>query len=119
MAILINLSNGPSTSEIEKKQAEICEAEVNCNKLVIYTGLIYLLFRLPELVNAAVPLYTVSQDQDSFYQFLCIRASLCIYLNNIIQYMYIISYSVNTFFYFKFNKPFRQSVKRILRFSTK
>ena len=44
MAQMLKLERDCSSSKVEKKQAEIYEAEANCNKLVIEPGLIYLLF---------------------------------------------------------------------------
>ena len=102
------------SQETSKKQSEINKAERSCNKMVLYTTFIYFFFRVPELLNASILLFTNHTDP-SLFQLFCIKVSVCMYFHNIIQYMYMISYSVNILIYFKFNRPFRLSFRSFLK----
>ena len=94
-------------NKLNKTLDEIHLAEINTNKMIIYSFILYLFCRLPELC-----LY--------FYLILCgtninfIIHSFGPVAINLVEYIYVLSYSFNLFFYFKFNKNFRDAFKNLL-----
>ena len=97
-----------NSAQSEKILEEIATVEKNTIKLVVYPLLMYLLCRVPELVVYLLFLFNV-------YPKFCYN-ELCPLLLNVIQYLYVISYITNLFFYFKFYKVFRVSFKKSFSF---
>ena len=87
-----------------KRMEEIHETEKNSNEMIIFTLVVYSLCRLPELLLYIYFLTPWCPDQ-AFSTYAPI-------LINIIQYMYALSYTTNLFFYFNFNRTFRQVFRR-------
>ena len=104
-----------NSAQESKKLASINKAESEMNKMVVSSFVFYLLCRLPELAfYFHLILLRGFSIQNSEYFIFC-QFSLCSLLMNIIQYLYMISYSTNIFFYFKFNKQFRTGMKNFLK----
>ena len=89
-----------------RKRQELDKAEANTNKLIIYSVLVYIICRVPELV---IYIYFLMPLCDIY----CMTTYAPL-LVNISQYLYVVSYSTNIFFYFKFNKKFQQAFYNIL-----
>ena len=104
-----------TTSTKKKKLEEIQTAQANANKLIIYTFLIYMLCRLPELAFYVFLLFLKSDDVFSLSFTSICQTSICYLARNCIQYLYMLSYTTNIFFYYKFNKPFRFGLKLLFK----
>ena len=92
-------------SHISKVIEKISETEKNVDKLVIYSFMVYFLFRFPEIITFiffTTPFYT----EEAMFTF----GPLLI---NSIEFLYLISYTTNIFFNLKFNKPFRMSFRNL------
>ena len=88
----------------------ISRTETNTNKMIIYSFVTYICCRFPELC-LFVYFYLNYKDFLIFFTFGPIGI-------NVVEFFYIISYITNIFFYFKFNKKFRDAFN-ILLFSKK
>ena len=85
---------------------EIAKAERGTNKLLIYSFFVYTFCRFPEL---CFYLYILLADKSQQF----IMHTLGPLTINVVEYLYIVSYSFNLFFYFKFNKNFRDAFKNL------
>ncbi len=79
---------------------KINAAEANTNRMIIFTLIVYSFCRMPELIVYGFLINPTYSDSDSFL--------LGPLLINIIQYLYVVSYSTNLFFYLKFNSQFKE-----------
>lgn len=95
---LLDKSHGRN-KQAQLKLEEIIQTEKNTNQLILYSLLTYVFCRLPELI---LYMYFVNPTLKIDY-----LVAFGPTLVNIIQYMYVLSYVTNLFFYIKFNKPFR------------
>ena len=105
-------------SQNSKKLDEIKKTQSNTNKLIVYSVVVYLFCRVPELVFY-IHLITIRANPSAGFDFLdyktfC-RISLCYLMINIVQYLYMISYLTNFFFYRKFNKNFRKGFRNLIK----
>jgi hypothetical protein len=93
-------------NEDEKKQAEN-----KTNQMIIYSIVLYIICRLPELISYIIfYFFHIDYFIDSNIIY-CDVLSICYLISNLIEYMYILSYLANIFFYYKFNKNFRKGMK--------
>ena len=92
--------------KLEKKLYEIAKTERNTNKMIIYSLILYTFCRLPEL---CLYLYLIIVSEASSF----IYAAFGPVAINIVEYMYVVSYSFNLLFLFKFNKNVKQTFKSI------
>ena len=88
---------------IRHKLKEIAESEKNSDKLVIYSLVVYLACRIPELIAYTLLFIPVVGYECSI--------DLCPLLFSAVSYMYNLSYCTNLYFYFKFNKNFKMAFK--------
>ena len=108
---------GNTKEAILKKKKEKKSAESNTNKMIIYQIILIVLCRFPELIYAfhffftqtSTAIYATSQ-----YKNFCVNLLFCSLMSNVIQFVYMISYSVNVYFFIKFNKPFKNALKDYL-----
>lgn len=93
---------------LSNKLNEILKAETELNKMILYMFLIYLICRLPELFS-----FLVLKERLLFKVTSYIYTARYIYSlqTNIVHFFYLVSYLFNIFFYYKFNKFFRQAFK--------
>ena len=104
---LLNDSVGRN-KQAEKRLDEIRKSEKSANQMIIFSLVVYIFCRLPELVvylYFSLPVYN--------------RESINIVgpiLINIIQFLYVFSYSLNLLFYFKFNFPFKIAFSNIFTY---
>lgn len=104
--LLVKLNNGGDDEKQTEKYNNIIEAEKNTNKMIIYTFMMYLICRFPELL---LYIYMILPDLDlNKSRFMRLVAP------SAVEYLYVISYTTNIFFYFKFNKKFRSAFKNII-----
>lgn len=89
---------------------KINESQSNADRMVIATILLNIIFKfVPELVGHAI-IFIISDDQKHKFSIpMVLRLDPLIL--NVIQYVYIISYLTNIFFYYCFNKQFRKAFK--------
>jgi hypothetical protein len=92
-----------------KKMEKINAAEKNTNRMIIFTLIVYAFCRLPELFCYLVLIIQVFPEETIYYTY----GPLMI---NLIQCMFVLSYSTNFFFYFKFNKTFNEGFKEFFSF---
>ena len=103
-------TSSSSKSDLDKKKKEKRKAERRTNKLIIYQMILYILCRFPEIVFSS-HFFFVDLTPDGDYMTFCITFSFCSFIKNNIQYIYIVSYLFNVYFYYKFNKQFRNGAK--------
>ena len=102
-----------AVASIDTRLDLINKTEKKTNRMPIYTLIVYVFCRFPELIVYLHLMFirNLSADQlDYDYYSMCL-ISICILLANIIQYLYMLSYIANLFFYFKFNRSFRRGFK--------
>lgn len=95
-----------------KKLAEIRKAESNSNKLVIYSFIVYLICRLPELVFYTHLLFVHDNSIDYFDYYTFCESSICYLFVNCIHFLYMLSYLSNILIYYELNKTFRHALKK-------
>ena len=105
---LLHASNG-TNKDAAKKLHDIRKTHKNSNKLIVFSFLVYIICRLPELV---VYLYLATKSQEKSDQILMMTFGPL--LVNIIQYLYILSYSTNLFFFIKFNNAFKTAFHNLI-----
>ena len=110
-----NIMNMEISHSMSKNLHEIKRAESNATKLVIFPLIVYMFCRLPELVFHLHIFFIVDNSIISFDYFTFCRFSVCLLLINTIQYLYMISYLTNLFFYIKFNKQFRMGLRKFIK----
>ena len=99
-----------SSSAKEKSKSEqakyktIIEADKNTNKMIVYSFLLYLICRLPEL---CLYFYFIFSNRYNAF----VMHSFGPVAINVVEYMFVLSYSFNLLFYYKFNKNFRDAFK--------
>ena len=97
--------------ESSKKLEYLSHVSQEANRMILYFLVLNAFFRLPEFslniyLNAFfVPEFKPINELSSF-SWLCYN-QLCILLIFLIQFIYLLSYSSYIFFYFKYNKSFR------------
>ena len=106
---------------LKKKKDERDQAQKEANKMLIYQIILYVICRFPEMAyvlhyylvyNKANDANITKETSFTFYYFdICRIFSFCQFLSNVIQYLYMISYSINVYFFYRFNKPFREGTK--------
>ena len=106
-----NNENSILKQKLDDNLNDIKKAERGTNKLIIYSLILYCFCRFPEL---GFYLYLLFADQEQHF----IIGSFGPLMINLVEYLYVVSYSFNLFFYFKFNKNFRDAFKNIF-FKTK
>ena len=110
-----SLKTTKSKIEIEKKQKEKISAENKTNKMIAYQIILFGICRLPELVYYFHFFFLSTEFSGgpvrSSYEYYCFYLSLCYLASDLIQYVYIVSYAINAYFFYKFNKPFRHGFK--------
>ena len=115
----LEISGHSGKKEIEKKKKEKETTERKMNKMIVYQLILYFFCRLPELVFYAHFLFLkLPTDLTVFdfpYIFFCCESSFCSLLLNVIQYVYMVSYSLNVYFMYQFNKTFRTALKQYLK----
>ena len=115
MKVVFSLnSHNPDDPRAKKVLSDVKKIEKNTNKMIVYTLLLYLLCRMPELAFSIHLLFVNKKYMGVLYYEMC-PGTICIVMSNIIQYIYMISYFTNILFYYKFNKPFRHSLQNLLR----
>ena len=106
-----------SNSCNHKKIEELNKVEKDLNKMVIYMLFLYLVCRFPELI---LYIYLLFVDELTFYDPIQSTYSevcedhACLIMIDIIQFLYMFSYLINFFFYYRFNKPFRLSFNSLI-----
>ena len=110
-----NLMNKSEKNDrsLPTKLKEIKNSMTNSNKLVIYSFLVYIFCRLPELVAYMHVLFLRSDSKHVFSYWDFCGDSLCALVVNVIHYLYMISYITNSVFYYKFNQKYRQAFHRL------
>ena len=104
------------TESILKKKKSV---ENKSNMMIILNFFTYLLCRVPELLGKIFfyfsddPNFTLSGFKS------CTLEIFCYLLSNTIEYLYMLSYSFNIFFYYHFISNFRTGFRRIFRFYQK
>jgi len=88
-----------------KKMEKIDAAEKNTNRMIIFTLIVYTFCRLPELVCYFFLIFP-------FYSIVLIFSHGPLIIN-LIQCLFVLSYSTNFFFYFHFNKSFNEGFKKM------
>ena len=76
--------------------------------MVIYSFLLYTFCRLPELF---LYMYLIIVDEASNFFYTCFGPVAV----NVVEYVYVVSYSFNLLFFAKFNKNFREALKNQLK----
>ena len=94
------------TEDYKKTLLLVKQTEKSTNKMIIYSSMVYIICRLPELAFNVHLMFLKDEFFPDLYLTLC-KNILCIAADNIIQYFYMTSYIVNIFFFYKFNKQFR------------
>ena len=99
----------------KNKQLEyLSQVSTEANKMIIYSLFFNALFRLPEFslyfyLNVLFQNIKNSDSlNDKIYHNLFCKNQLCALLINLIQFIYLLSYSSYLFFFFKYNKSFRE-----------
>ena len=110
----IEQRNSSKSTAGSKSLDDIEKSESNINKMVIYSFLVYLICRVPELVFYLHLLFIENNQLRYFDYYTFCQISLCYLLINLIQYLYMLSYLTNIFFYYKFNKTFRLALRKWL-----
>ena len=86
--------------------------ENKSNMMIITTLILYVICRLPELLGI---IYFYDNKLSKFVV-LCQDNILCSLLDNIIEYLYLISYCTNILFYYKFNNNFQKGFRNYFNF---
>lgn len=112
-------SSSPNSEQSKKEQEKynsILKAEKNTNKMIVYTFLMYLMCRFPELILYIFMILPSTDNNKSNTlirnRFMRLAAPSAI---NTVEYLYIISYTLNLFFYHKFNKKFQNAFKNLFK----
>ena len=107
----------------EKEEKKISEIETSTNKMVIYSFILNFFCRIPELafkmflIVIKYPKFEFNISSSfhfnifSHVHLFCILY-LCSILDNICQFLYIFNYITNIFFFYKFNRTFREGFKK-------
>ena len=83
--------------------------------MIIFSFIIYLICRLPELVNIFFVYFIHSYNLLTLHNY-CSDLRLCYLLSNTIEFFYTLSYMFNIFIYYNFNKNFRNGFKTFFHF---
>ena len=103
----IMLRNTVLSSDLaSKKLADIAKTQTNLNKMIIYLMLVYLVCRFPHFLMFLLFLFHIYDRLDSMD-----AANLYTMQHNTIEFLYLLSYLSNIYFYMKFNKYFRLAFK--------
>ena len=97
-----------------KKLKEVHKSNNNMTKLIVYQLVVYAVCRLPEVIFYLHFTIIDIEKQDVLYWMkyseLC-YIYLCPVFINIIQFLFMLSYLSNIYFYFLFNKQFKKGFK--------
>lgn len=117
--ILFIDSNTPYLNKLKRK-------EFNLLKIVIVTGVLNFLFRLPELFGSIFKYLKYFLALDSFtykktdpiylYVNLCVHMDICDELHEIAEILYLFSTILDFFVFYCYNKSFRVAFKGIFKF---
>jgi hypothetical protein len=108
--VLNNFVKTPSHSETS---TDIKKLESKANAMIVMTLVVYLFCRLPELGSTFFFVYFSMYL--NYYKVYCFNVNFCYLLSNTIDYLYMVSYSTNIFFYYKFNKNFKRGFKAFFK----
>ena len=87
--------------EIDNKR----KVENKANSMIVLNLIVYFFCRLPELLSI---IFFYFEGFFSFVQ-MCSENTLCYLLSDTIEYLYMISYIFNFFFYYRFNLEFKRN----------
>lgn len=104
----VEIINCISSKPNSNKFTEIAASEKNAKKMIIYTLIVYIVCRLPEMI---VYFWLFS----AFYSDGKFTYMIGPLLINCIQYLYMLSYITKFFFLCKFNRTFNVAFKNILK----
>ena len=85
------------------------KVEKKSNAMIIATLFVYFFCRIPELLGNIFFYYF---GLLSSFENRCAEVSLCYLLDNSIEYLYMLSYSTNIVFYYKFNSFFKKGFRQ-------
>ena len=111
-----------SQSKSAKNDEKLLIIEKKTNQMIAASLIVYTFCRLPELVIAVFTHYYRTIKISFFFGadvlsvVDCSLMSLCYLLSNIADYLYMISYSTNIYFFYQFNKNFRKTLNEKFRF---
>ena len=91
------------------QEAKTIEAQKKTDKLIIFSAIVYVLTRLPELLATIFFYFFLLNYAHEFIK--CSTSVFCYFFSNLIEYLYMISYSTNIYFYYKFNRSFEKNFK--------
>ena len=108
---IINSKSGPA-SELERKKIKKDEerkvaVERKVNLMIVISVILYIFCRVPEVIGIFVFYYFY----DFSYTRFCISSVFCYLASNVIEYMYMVSYILNIFLYYKFNTFFKRGFR--------
>ena len=110
---LFAMNQREDVKQMNSQLEEIRSSETNINKLVIYSFLVYLFCRIPELLCYLHLLFVQDLSEYGFDYYSFCQTVTCGLLINSIHFLYMLTYISNFCFYYKFNKIFRQGVKKM------
>jgi hypothetical protein len=88
------------------------EKEKSLNKMLLFNFIIFSICRVPELLlyNSY---YIIKMTQPDAMLNICFQNDICLLVADAIKYLYLLSYSLNIFFHYKFNKTFKLAFKHL------
>lgn len=86
--------------------------EEKINRIIVANLMVYTVCRLPEL-TLMVAIYFFDL-RDTIFEGQCSVLKICYLLSDSIQYLYMISYITNIYFYYRFNSNFEKSLRKLL-----
>ena len=101
-------NNAILEAKYKEKLNDIKKANKNTIKMIVYSFMLYFFCRFPELCFYLYLIFAYKFD-------LFIIHTLGPLGVNVVEYIYVVSYSFNIFFYFKFNKNFRTAFKNLFK----
>ena len=107
-----NLFEGDSTTRFLKFKNDLKykkKVENKANSMIIASFVVYVICRLPELLGV---LYFYNNSIFSVQAYYCAKELLCYLIDDSIDYLYMLSYSTNIMFYYKFNSFFQRGFRR-------
>ena len=114
----VNIKKDTTASKDRKSKLENLHSISNdTNRMIIYTLILNFFYRIPELVfymhlvfiqglDITIHNGMIQRLVNLNYYKLC-YVEFCELLASLIEFIYLISYSFNIYFYFSYNKPFR------------
>ena len=99
-----NNQNAIIEAKYKAKLDEIKKANRSTIKLIVYSSILYLTCRLPEVCFFLFMIFANKNNQYLIHTLGPLGV-------NVVEYMYVLSYSFNILFYLKFNSQFRKGFK--------